>query len=95
MLVTTSNSFQGYTIVEYSGILTATDEFCARRSAFRSLDASVVDERKTALIKKLVEDAEKLGANGVIGLSFSLACMDTDGDLFVSATATAVHVDID
>ncbi|QGM80496.1 YbjQ family protein [Otariodibacter oris] len=105
MLITTTPSFEGKEIIEYKGLVFG--EVVAGANFLRDLFASVTDfiggrsgvyesklnqSRQNALAE-LEQEAKKLGANAVVGVSFEYQSMGGDKGMFiVVATGTAVVI---
>lgn len=107
MIVTTTNTIEGRSIVEYRGIVTG--EAILGTSVFRDFFAGIRDlvggrsgayegvlrdARETAL-RELEEQAAALGANAVIGIDIDYENISTGSSgsmLMVSASGTAVVV---
>lgn len=107
MIVTTTNTIEGRTIVEYRGIVTG--EAILGTNIFRDFFAGIRDlvggrsgayegvlrdARETAL-RELREQAVSLGANAVIGIDIDYENISTGSSgsmLMVSASGTAVVV---
>lgn len=102
MLLTTTSLLEGKTITEYKGLVAGETIFGA--NVFKDIMASIrdivggrsmtyektiTDARETSL-REMVERAEALGANAVIGIDYDY---ETIGNmLMVSVTGTAVVV---
>lgn len=107
MIVTTTNTIEGRTIVDYRGIVTG--EAILGTNIFRDFFAGIRDlvggrsgayesvlrdARETAL-RELREQAVSLGANAVIGIDIDYENISTGSSgsmLMVSASGTAVVV---
>ncbi|WP_301098885.1 YbjQ family protein [Otariodibacter sp.] len=105
MLITTTPSFEGKEIIEYKGLVFG--EVVAGANFLRDLFAGVTDflggrsgayesklnqSRRNALTE-LEQEAKRLGANAVVGVSFEYQSMGGDKGMFiVVATGTAVVV---
>lgn len=105
MMLTTTNSIEGFTIKEYKGIVTGetiiganfikdfkanlTDFFGGRSNAYEKV---LVEAKQTAL-KELEEKAILLGANAVIGIHIDYEALGAKGSmLMVSICGTAVII---
>ena len=108
MLTTTTDTVQGYEITQYLGIVTA--EVVYGTNALRDLFASIRDviggrtgsyekvfeKGQSEAIKKLEKQAQKLAANGVIGIRIDTGTINPDekGVLFlITATGTAIQLE--
>ncbi len=104
MLVTTTNTIEGHKVREYRGIVAG--EAILGANVFRDFFASIrdivggragayekvlKDARETAMAE-MMEDAQSLGANAVIGVDIDYETI-RDGMLMVTAAGTAVIVD--
>ncbi|PHP67230.1 hypothetical protein CSC94_09295 [Zhengella mangrovi] len=107
MITTTTNTIEGHQIVEYRGIVTG--EAILGTNIFRDLFAGIRDlvggrsgsyekvlrdARETA-IRELEDEAQRLGANAVIGIDLDYENISTGSSgsmLMVSASGTAVVI---
>jgi uncharacterized protein YbjQ (UPF0145 family) len=106
MLVTTTNTLEGYRITAYKGLVAG--EAILGANLFRDLFASIRDivggrsgsyekvlndARQTA-IAELTDKAERLGANAVIGVDIDYETVGQNGSmLMVTAAGTAVVIE--
>ena len=107
MILTTSNSIEGYVIVEYVDVIF--DEMLVGLGFFKGLASGIdnlfsalsgteattmiekLNDAKSELRKRIETKAEELGANALIGIDFESSKL---GDLLmVSMTATAVRIE--
>ncbi|MBE9202333.1 YbjQ family protein [Synechocystis salina LEGE 06099] len=108
MLTSTTDIVQGRTIARYHGIVTA--EVVYGTNALRDFFAGIRDliggrtgsyeqifeKGHREAIAELSQRAQKLGANGVIGVSVNTGTINIDDRgalLLITATGTAVTVD--
>jgi uncharacterized protein YbjQ (UPF0145 family) len=106
MIVTTTPSFEGHTILDYRGIVTG--EAILGANVFKDLFADIRDivggrsatyERelqraRDVALREIVERAEELGANAIVGLDLDYEVLGaSNGMLMVSASGTAVVVE--
>ena len=106
MIVTTTNSVEGYQITDYLGIVTG--EAVSGINMFRDIGASFTnifggrsagyeDELQNARNEALAEmchRAENIGANAVLGVDIDYEVLGgNNGMLMVSASGTAVVCD--
>lgn len=108
MLITTTDTAQGYAITQYIGIVTA--EVVYGTNALRDLFAGIRDviggrtgsyekifeKGQLEAIKKLEKQAQKLSAHGVVGIKVDTGTINLDekGVLFlITATGTAVQLE--
>lgn len=102
MIVTTTNSVEGYQIAEYKGIVTGEAIMGANimRDLFASVtdiiggrsgsyEAKLADARETAL-REMQERAAELGATAVVGVDLDYEVIGQM--LMVSASGTAVRL---
>jgi len=105
MLVTTTPSVEGKTIAKYCGLVTG--EAILGANIIRDLFAGVRDivggrsgsyekelrQARAIALKELEEEAEKVGANAVIGIDLDYEVVGQGGSmLMVSVSGTAVVV---
>lgn len=105
MLLTTTPSIEGHPIREYRGIVSAetiiganfvkdffariTDVFGGRSGSYER----VLREGKEAALAELTKEAQRLGANAVVGLKLDYETMGASGSmLMVVASGTAVVI---
>ena len=105
MLLTTTPSIEGHPIREYRGIISAetiiganfvkdffariTDVFGGRSGSYER----VLREGKEAALAELTKEAQRLGANAVVGLKLDYEAVGASGSmLMVVASGTAVVV---
>jgi len=98
MILTTTNTIEGHKIVDYLDIVTGVS-VNSRKASFsfkiekyyESFETSV-NEIKEEAFQSLKENAKKLNANAVVGISLDVEVSGASGVLFVSITGTAVKV---
>lgn len=103
MLLTTTNSIEGKTIVEYKGLVTG--ETIIGANLFKDIFAGIRDivggrsgsyervlrEAKNTAVSEMKEYAQKLGANAIVGIDLDYETVGTgNGMLMVTASGTAV-----
>ena len=108
MIVTTTDSLQGYRISEYLGIVSGEvvlglffvkDIFAAFRDTWGGRSKSYEKEINKGIsqaISTMVERAERSGANAVIGLNIDIEVMSPRGKgtmVIVAASGTAVTLE--
>ncbi|MBP3400616.1 MAG: YbjQ family protein [Selenomonadales bacterium] len=105
MITTTTATIQGKEIVEYKGLVFGEvvagvnfikDIFSGLRDVFGgrsgTYEAELAEAREEA-IKEMMQRAEKLGANAIIGIDIDYEVIgQNNGMLMVSASGTAVIV---
>ena len=105
MLVTTTSTFEGKPVQEYLGIINAQsiiganlfkDIFAGLRDVFGGRSKTyerVLEEAKEDAMRELVEKAQALGANGIVGVDLDFETVGAGGSmLMVIATGTAVRI---
>ena len=103
MLLTTTPSIEGHPIREYRGIISAEtiiganfvrDFFASIRDVIGGRSSSyesVLREAKDAALRELQQEAERLGANAVVGVDLDYETVGGSGSmLMVTASGTAV-----
>ena len=103
MIITTTPSLQGKSILEYKGLVTG--ETIIGANIFRDIFASIRDivggrsgsyesvlrEAKDIAVKEMQDEAIKLGANAIVGVDLDYETLGSaNGMLMVTATGTAV-----
>ena len=96
MILTTTNSIEGYTIQDYLGIVTGVSinvktSFSFKKEKNKKLYQDFVNQAKEEAFKSLRENAIKLKANAVVGIKIDIEASSTSY-FFVSITGTAVKV---
>ncbi|MCD2258282.1 heavy metal-binding domain-containing protein [Psychroserpens luteolus] len=96
MILTTTNSIEGFKILEYKGIVTGTSSELKTKFSFKTeknmtIIEDLMNEAKEQAFQKMKTNAQQLNANAVVGISVDI---ETVGGsyFFVSVTGTAVHV---
>lgn len=105
MLVTTTSSVDGRSVQEYLGVVNAQsiiganvfkDIFAGLRDIFGGRSKTyerVLEEAKEDAMRELVEKAQALGANGILGVDLDFETVGAGGSmLMVIATGTAVRL---
>ncbi len=105
MITTTTPHIEGKTVQEYLGVISAqtiiganffkdivgtlTDIFGGRSGTYEK----VLDEAKATAMSELVEKAQLLGANAIVGIDLDFEAVGSNGSmLMVIASGTAVKV---
>ena len=106
MLTITTNSIEGRRIAEYYGIVSGEAIYGA--NIFRDIFAGIRDivggrsgayervlkDGRDRALEDMIEEAEKLGANAVIGVDIDYESLGAKGSmLMVSVTGTAVRLE--
>ena len=106
MIITTTPSIEGKTIVKYLGIVSS--ETVVGANIFRDLFASIRDivggraasyegvlrRAKESALKELQENAVEIGANAIVGIDLDYETVGSNGSmLMVSASGTAVVIE--
>ena len=105
MLLTTPPTIEGRPVVQYLGIVTSESIIGANfvRDFFASIRdviggrsgsyESVLREAKDAALRELQQEAERLGANAVVGVDLDYETVGGSGSmLMVTASGTAVII---
>lgn len=105
MLLTTTPTIEGRPVVQYLGIVTSESIIGANfvRDFFASIRdviggrsgsyESVLREAKDAALRELQQEAERLGANAVVGIDLDYETVGGSGSmLMVTASGTAVII---
>lgn len=106
MILTTTNSIEGFKIAEYKGIVTgvAYDSSYKHKGAnlsfkdmfntskYYEVYAAGLEAIKEKAFQKLRDNAKALGANAVVGISVDIEPLANSHTLIVSITGTAVFV---
>jgi uncharacterized protein YbjQ (UPF0145 family) len=105
MITTTTSTIEGRPVQQYLGIVSA--ESIIGANIFKDLFAGirdivggrsetyekVIDEARTNAMNELVQKAQAIGANAIIGIDLDFETVGTGGSmLMVLATGTAVRV---
>lgn len=105
MIITTTPTIEGKTILEYKGVVTG--ETIIGANIFRDFFASIRDivggrsgayeevlrEAKDTAIREMMQEASRLGANAVVGIDLDYETLGSaNGMLMVAASGTAVVV---
>ncbi len=98
MILTTTNSIENHIIQNYLGIVTGAHVSMPKTTLTFSMKkyyasyADNVNEVKETAFQNLKNNAVKLNANAVVGISIDVESNDTTGVILVSITGTAVKV---
>lgn len=98
MILTTTNSIDGYRIIDYKGIVTGVSgqqqKVTFTFSTKKYIDALglSVNEVKEEAFQKLKENAKALNANAVVGIKIDFEVLATSSINLISVTGTAVNV---
>jgi uncharacterized protein YbjQ (UPF0145 family) len=105
MIVTTTPNFDGANITAYKGLVTGEaivganivkDLFASVRDIVGGRSAAYEQELEKArnlAMNEMVEKAEELGANAIVGIDLDYETLGTGSMLMVSITGTAVTVE--
>ena len=97
MILTTTNSIDGFTIAEYKGIVSGTAVNVQKMKMTFNLQkyyagiSESVSEVKEQAFEQLKANAEKLNANAVVGIQVDME-LTTSNYVAVSITGTAVSI---
>lgn len=98
MILTTTNSIENHNIKDYLGIVTGVDVNMPKATLSFNMQKyyesyeNKINEVKEAAFQKLKDNATKLKANAVVGISVDVETSATTGLIMVSITGTAVKV---
>ena len=97
MVLTTTNSIEGFKISDYKGIVTGVAIFEGKITMgfsiakyHKSVQDSI-DKTKEVAFQRLRENAKNLGANAIVGIKVEIE-LTTSNYSMVSVTGTAVSV---
>lgn len=104
MIATTTNNIEGHPIAQYLGIVSG--ETIAGVNALKDIGASFRNvfggrsgqyegeliEARNSTLNELMQRAQQVGANAVVGLHFSYEVLGQGNMLLVAASGTAVVV---
>lgn len=97
MLLTTTNSVEDYKILEYRGIVSGTAVNAQKTTMTFNMQkyyagiSESVSEVKAKAFEQLKENAEKLNANAIVGITVDIE-LTTTNYVAVSITGTAVSI---
>lgn len=99
MVLTTTNSIEGFRIVEYKGIVTGNSFDTKKKFSFKTeknkqIIDDLISQTKEDAFQKLQLNASNLNANAVIGISVDFETVN-GSYFFISVTGTAVSVATD
>lgn len=96
MVLTTTNSIENHPIENYLGIVTGVSSNLKKKYSLKTqknleITSALIDEAKEEAFQNLKTNAQKLGANAVVGITLDF---ETSSGMyfFVSVTGTAVKV---
>ncbi len=97
MILTTTNSVEDYKILAYRGIVSGIAVNSQKMTMTFNMEkyyegvSESVSEIKRKAFEKLTENAEKLNANAVVGISVDVE-LTSSGYITVNVTGTAVSI---
>ncbi|WP_047549190.1 YbjQ family protein [Psychroserpens sp. Hel_I_66] len=96
MILTTTNSIEGFKIVEYKGIVSGTSAELKTKFSFKteknlSMMDDLMSQAKEKAFQKMQAHASQLKANAVVGITVDIET-EAGSYFFVSVTGTAVSV---
>lgn len=97
MILTTTNSIEGFKIAEYKGIVSGTAvniqkmEWTLSMQKYYAGMSEGISEIKDQAFLQLKANAEKLNAGAVVGISVDIE-LTTSSYIMVTATGTAVNI---
>jgi uncharacterized protein YbjQ (UPF0145 family) len=98
MILTTTNSIDGFSIAEYRGIVSGTAvnmqkmQMTFNMQKYYAGISESVSKVKEQAFEQLKSNAEKLNANAVVGINVDIELTSSDYDILVSINGTAVNV---
>ncbi len=98
MILTTTNSIEGFKITEYKGLVsgvavnTRKASFSFKMEKFLETMEKSIEEVKEDAFQKLQENAVKLKANAVVGIAVDFETVPNSTYILISVTGTAVNV---
>ncbi|MGE5942986.1 MAG: YbjQ family protein [Flavobacteriales bacterium] len=96
MILTTTNSIEGFKIIEYKGIVSGVAvhikkmKMTFNMQKYYAAMGESISEIKEQALQQLKENAEKLNANAVIGIKVDIE-LTVSSYVTVSVTGTAVN----
>jgi uncharacterized protein YbjQ (UPF0145 family) len=99
MILTTTNTIEGYPVVDYLGVVTGVAVYDEVMTMGFSMSKYVkkiqnsIDKTKEEAFQRLSENAIKLKANAVVGIKVDIE-LTTSNYAMVSVTGTAVKVQL-
>jgi uncharacterized protein YbjQ (UPF0145 family) len=97
MILTTTNSIDGFSIAEYRGIVSGTAVNMQKMKMTFNMEkyytgiSESVSEVKAQAFDQLKSNAEKLNANAVVGINVDIE-LTTSNYVIVTITGTAVNI---
>lgn len=97
MILTTTNSIEGFKIIEYKGIVTGVAvnmqqmKMTFNIKKYYAAIGDSVSEVKEQAFQQLRDNAKNLNANAIVGISVDIE-LTTSNYVTVSVTGTAVYV---
>lgn len=109
MILTTTNSIEGFRIIEYKGIVTGISynssysykgtkmsfkDMFSMKKYYEAYEAGLQNIKEEAF-QKLKDNAKVLNANAIVGINVDIEALANSTTLIVSITGTAVFVATD
>ena len=97
MILTTTNSIEGFRILEYKGIVSGISVNAQKMKMTFNMEkyyqaiAESMDQVKEQAFQQLQDNAKKLNANAIVGIKVDIE-LTTSNYVTVSVTGTAVSV---
>ena len=97
MILTTTNSIEGFKIIEYKGIVSGVSVNIQKMKMTFNMEkyylavAESVSQVKEQAFQQLQDNAKKLNANAVVGINVDIE-LTTSNTVTVAVTGTAVTV---
>ncbi|TYB74160.1 heavy metal-binding domain-containing protein [Bizionia gelidisalsuginis] len=98
MIVTTTASVEGYKIIEYKGLVSASTvhskvtSFMYRVEKFLESMEDNIDEAKQDALEKLQVKTQAINANAIVGVTIDMKTDTNTGYILLSVTGTAVTI---
>lgn len=95
MILTTTNDVKGYNIIEYIGIVAGTDIYLIGGvfGGGMANQENLYTDALSRAISNLRQNAEVMGANGVIGIQSNITSTGGTNSLILTLTGTAVKIE--
>ena len=95
MILTTTNEIKGYNITEYIGVVAGTDIYLIGGVLGGGManQENLYTEALARATTHLRQNAEVMGANGVIGIQSNMTSTGGTNNLILTLTGTAVKID--